>query len=127
MGLEIVFISLSIFANYESPHRCSPKMEPMFCDFLFVSSLRWSIVLLPLSDTTGTFWILFALNCLWLDFQTSIVFNDQQDNMCIVLNWSFAIVIAIVRSVTDFVYLLHMLLQVTIAYLFLSFKPLILK
>jgi len=36
-----------------------------------------------------------------------------QDNKCIVLNWNFATALAVVRSVTDAIYFLHMLLQVS--------------
>jgi len=32
---------------------------------------------------------------------------------CIVLNWNFATALAVVRSVTDAIYFLHMLLQVS--------------
>lgn len=60
--------------------------------------------------------VIFCLLAVFVDPLFFFLFRTQQDNMCIVLNWSFAIVIAIVRSVTDFVYLLHMLLQFRLAY-----------
>jgi len=37
----------------------------------------------------------------------------MQANKCIVLNWNFATALAVVRSVTDAIYFLHMLLQVS--------------
>ncbi|KAG6534137.1 hypothetical protein ZIOFF_008021 [Zingiber officinale] len=40
----------------------------------------------------------------------------MQEEKCIVFNWSLAIGIAVVRSVTDFIYLLHMILQFRVAY-----------
>jgi len=40
-------------------------------------------------------------------------FHQVQDNKCIVLNWNFATALAVVRSVTDAIYFLHMLLQVS--------------
>ncbi|KAG6538444.1 hypothetical protein ZIOFF_003566 [Zingiber officinale] len=39
-----------------------------------------------------------------------------EEEKCIVFNWSLAIGIAVVRSVTDFIYLLHMILQFRVAY-----------
>jgi cyclic nucleotide gated channel len=37
----------------------------------------------------------------------------MQGNKCIVLNWEFGTALAVVRSVTDAIYFLHMLLQVS--------------
>ena len=42
-----------------------------------------------------------------------IWFRQMQDGNCIVLNWNFATGLAVVRSVTDAIYFLHMLLQVS--------------
>lgn len=49
-----------------------------------------------------------VLNCADLFIQ----FFSVQTNKCMVLNWSFGTAISVVRSITDIIYLLHMLLQV---------------
>ncbi|XP_038983045.1 probable cyclic nucleotide-gated ion channel 20, chloroplastic isoform X2 [Phoenix dactylifera] len=40
----------------------------------------------------------------------------QMDNKCIIMDWSLATSFAIVRSVIDFIYFIHMLLQFRVAY-----------
>lgn len=46
-------------------------------------------------------------------FTSLFSFFCHQDYKCIVLSWSLAKTIAVVRSLTDFIYLLHILLQVS--------------
>lgn len=53
-----------------------------------------------------------------------IVYLEEQHNKCIVLNWSLATAIAVVRSVTDFIYLLHIFLQVWYCMLMYFFNSL---
>jgi hypothetical protein len=50
----------------------------------------------------------------------AVLFCLMQDNKCIVFNWNFATALAVVRSVTDAIYLLHMLLQVNVKSLLLA-------
>ena len=38
----------------------------------------------------------------------------NQDNKCIVLNWPMTTTMVVFRSMSDLIYLIHMLLQVTI-------------
>ncbi|XP_031497575.1 probable cyclic nucleotide-gated ion channel 20, chloroplastic isoform X2 [Nymphaea colorata] len=45
-----------------------------------------------------------------------VINPHAKDHKCIVLDWTLATVIACVRSVTDFIYFLHMLLQFRLAY-----------
>ncbi|XP_058108459.1 probable cyclic nucleotide-gated ion channel 20, chloroplastic isoform X2 [Magnolia sinica] len=42
---------------------------------------------------------------------------DTKDDKCIIFDWSLAKAIVTVRSVTDFIYVLHMLLQFRLAYI----------
>ncbi|XP_077236250.1 putative cyclic nucleotide-gated ion channel 20, chloroplastic [Tasmannia lanceolata] len=61
----------------------------------------------------------FVISCfvaIFIDPLFFFLLSAQQDNLCLVLNWPLATAIAIVRSVTDFIYLLHMLLQFRLAY-----------
>ncbi|XP_058108469.1 probable cyclic nucleotide-gated ion channel 20, chloroplastic isoform X3 [Magnolia sinica] len=63
--------------------------------------------------------IFFVLSCLVALFVDPLFFfllSVQKGNKCIQFNWSFANAIVIVRSFTDFIYLLHMLLQFRLAY-----------
>lgn len=61
----------------------------------------------------------FAISCLVAIFVDPLFFfvlSAWKDTKCIVLNWSFATAVAAVRSVTDFIYFLHMVLQFRLAY-----------
>ncbi|KAK1287698.1 hypothetical protein QJS10_CPB19g01623 [Acorus calamus] len=61
----------------------------------------------------------FVISCLVAVFVDPLFFflvSVLKDDKCIVLNWTLAIVITVVRSVTDFFYFLHMLLQFRLAY-----------
>ncbi|KQK19073.1 hypothetical protein BRADI_1g46260v3 [Brachypodium distachyon] len=49
-------------------------------------------------------------------FQRTSAPFDNKDNKCIVFNWNFARALAVARTVTDVIYLLHMLLQFRLAY-----------
>ncbi|KAL8530087.1 hypothetical protein ACS0TY_007251 [Phlomoides rotata] len=40
----------------------------------------------------------------------------QENNKCIILNWSMATILIVLRSMNDFIYLLHILLQFRLAY-----------
>ncbi|KAK4402512.1 putative cyclic nucleotide-gated ion channel 20, chloroplastic [Sesamum angolense] len=42
--------------------------------------------------------------------------NVQQDNKCIVLNWPLTTTLVVLRSMTDFIYVIHILLQFRLAY-----------
>eukprot|EP00268_Persea_americana_P019348 TRINITY_DN19916_c0_g1_i1.p1 TRINITY_DN19916_c0_g1~~TRINITY_DN19916_c0_g1_i1.p1 ORF type:complete len:782 (+),score=97.16 TRINITY_DN19916_c0_g1_i1:523-2868(+) len=61
----------------------------------------------------------FVISCLVAIFVDPLFFfllSVKEEYKCIVLNWSLATTIAVVRSLTDFIYLLHMLLQFRLAY-----------
>ncbi|KAL6911566.1 hypothetical protein ACP4OV_000371 [Aristida adscensionis] len=61
----------------------------------------------------------FAISCLIAIFIDPLFFfllSVEKNNKCIVLNWHFATALAVVRSVTDSIYFLHMLLQFRLAY-----------
>lgn len=61
----------------------------------------------------------FVISCLVAIFVDPLFFfllSVEKGHRCIYLNWNMATAIAVVRSITDFVYLLHMLLQFRLAY-----------
>ncbi|XP_077245762.1 putative cyclic nucleotide-gated ion channel 20, chloroplastic isoform X2 [Tasmannia lanceolata] len=61
----------------------------------------------------------FLTSCLMAMFIDPLFFFMQSvkmDSTCIAINWSLVTTIAVVRSVNDFIYLLHMLLQFRLAY-----------
>ncbi|PIN05897.1 Cyclic nucleotide-gated cation channel CNGA1-3 [Handroanthus impetiginosus] len=61
----------------------------------------------------------FVISCLFAVFLDPMFFfllSVQQDNKCIVLNWPLTTTIVVLRSITDFIYLLHILLQFRLAY-----------
>ncbi|XP_071901936.1 probable cyclic nucleotide-gated ion channel 20, chloroplastic [Coffea arabica] len=61
----------------------------------------------------------FAISCLFAIFLDPLFFfllHVQQDNKCIVLNWPMTTTMVVFRSMTDLIYLIHMLLQFRLAY-----------
>ncbi|CAA0818113.1 Probable cyclic nucleotide-gated ion channel 20-chloroplastic [Striga hermonthica] len=61
----------------------------------------------------------FVISCLFAVFLDPLFFfllSVQKDNKCIVLNWPMTTTIVALRSMTDFIYFLHMLLQFRLAY-----------
>lgn len=62
------------------------------------------------------FFVISCLVAIFIDPLFFYLFSVEEDNKCIVLNWSLATAIAVVRSVTDFIYLLHIFLQFRLAY-----------
>ncbi|PIN05892.1 Cyclic nucleotide-gated cation channel CNGA1-3 [Handroanthus impetiginosus] len=61
----------------------------------------------------------FVISCLFALFLDPLFFfsiSVQQDNKCIVVDWPLAATIAVLRSMTDFIYFLHVLLQFRLAY-----------
>ncbi|XP_027167460.1 probable cyclic nucleotide-gated ion channel 20, chloroplastic isoform X1 [Coffea eugenioides] len=61
----------------------------------------------------------FFLSCLFAVFLDPLFFfllYVNQDNKCIVLNWPMTTTIVALRSMTDFLYLIHILLQFRLAY-----------
>ncbi|PIN25517.1 hypothetical protein CDL12_01745 [Handroanthus impetiginosus] len=61
----------------------------------------------------------FVISCLFAVFLDPLFFfllSVQKDHKCIVLNWPLTTTIVVLRSMTDFIYLIHMLLQFRLAY-----------
>ncbi|XP_057952112.1 probable cyclic nucleotide-gated ion channel 20, chloroplastic isoform X2 [Malania oleifera] len=61
----------------------------------------------------------FVISCLVAIFVDPLFFfllSVQQDNKCIVIDWPMATTMVVFRSLTDFIYFLHMLLQFRLAY-----------
>ncbi|XP_022736403.1 probable cyclic nucleotide-gated ion channel 20, chloroplastic isoform X2 [Durio zibethinus] len=62
----------------------------------------------------------FVISCLLAVFIDPLFFfllSVQEDNKCIVINWPTTKTFVVLRSVTDFIYLLNMLLQFRLAYI----------
>ncbi|XP_066322744.1 probable cyclic nucleotide-gated ion channel 20, chloroplastic isoform X2 [Miscanthus floridulus] len=62
------------------------------------------------------FFVISCLIAIFIDPLFFFLLSVRQDGNCIVLNWNFATGLAVVRSVTDAIYFLHMLLQFRLAY-----------
>ncbi|KAJ1698706.1 hypothetical protein LUZ63_007218 [Rhynchospora breviuscula] len=62
------------------------------------------------------FFVISCLVAIFIDPLFFFVLSVQKTNKCMVLNWSFGTAIAVVRSITDIIYLMHMLLQFRLAY-----------
>uniref|UniRef100_A0A7N0V8X0 Ion transport domain-containing protein n=1 Tax=Kalanchoe fedtschenkoi TaxID=63787 RepID=A0A7N0V8X0_KALFE len=61
----------------------------------------------------------FVISCLVAIFVDPLFFfllSVQENNKCIVINWPVTTLIVVLRSFTDFIYLLHILLQFRLAY-----------
>jgi hypothetical protein len=124
-----------IHSNYEPTCKAGSAVESILCHIMPDCHFHWSPVLLLTISTPGNVIQNFQyasdlcpvlLICVWLLHFVShaviliranhflfIWFWQMQDGNCIVLNWNFATGLAVVRSVTDAIYFLHMLLQVS--------------
>lgn len=61
----------------------------------------------------------FAISCLvaiFLDPLFFLLLSVQQDNKCIIINWPTATTMVAFRSMTDFIYIIHIILQFRLAY-----------
>ncbi|KAL3628946.1 putative cyclic nucleotide-gated ion channel 20, chloroplastic [Castilleja foliolosa] len=61
----------------------------------------------------------FVIACLFAVFLDPLFFfllSVQKDHKCIVLNWPMMMTVVVLRSMTDFIYLLNILLQFKLAY-----------
>ncbi|XP_043715932.1 probable cyclic nucleotide-gated ion channel 20, chloroplastic [Telopea speciosissima] len=62
------------------------------------------------------FFLISCLLAIFMDPLCFFVLTVQEDYKCIVLNFHWTTAFVVLRSVTDFIYLLHMLLQFRLAY-----------
>ncbi|XP_039156852.1 probable cyclic nucleotide-gated ion channel 20, chloroplastic [Eucalyptus grandis] len=62
------------------------------------------------------FFVISCLVAVLIDPLFFFLLSVQKDNMCIILNKPMTTTIVVFRSVTDFIYLLHILLQFRLAY-----------
>ncbi|KAK8966565.1 hypothetical protein KSP40_PGU006072 [Platanthera guangdongensis] len=62
------------------------------------------------------FFVISCLVAIFVDPLFFFVLAARADHKCLVFDWSVATAISIVRSATDFIYFLHMLLQFRLAY-----------
>ncbi|KAH6806759.1 cyclic nucleotide-binding transporter 1 [Perilla frutescens var. frutescens] len=62
------------------------------------------------------FFVIACSFAVFLDPMFFFLLYVLQDNKCIVLNWPMTTAMIVLRSMTDFIYLLHMLLQFRLAY-----------
>lgn len=93
------------------------------------SNYRWfhqRVVLYLLALNTGGISMFYRLynylySCCFLSINWAIIYHAthlmfvlNQDNNCIVLNWPMTTTLVVLRSLTDFVQLIHILLQVPV-------------
>jgi hypothetical protein len=79
----------------------------------------WKQVLDPKRKSVQHWNKLFVLSCFFALFVDPLFFftlGISQEYKCVVFNYPWAIVFTVLRSVTDFILLLHMLLQVGFAH-----------
>lgn len=62
------------------------------------------------------FFVISCLVAVFLDPLFFFLFSVKQDHKCIVINWTMKTAFVVFRSMTDLIYLLHMLLQFRLAY-----------
>ncbi|KAF5730264.1 cyclic nucleotide-gated ion channel 20 chloroplastic [Tripterygium wilfordii] len=62
------------------------------------------------------FFVISCLVAIFIDPLFFLLLSTNQDNKCIVINWPMTTTIVAFRSMTDFIYLLNMLLQFRLAY-----------
>ncbi|PIA63936.1 hypothetical protein AQUCO_00201332v1 [Aquilegia coerulea] len=63
------------------------------------------------------FFVISCLVSIFIDPLFFFLLSVEKKNKCIALDWPMALTLAVVRSITDFIYLLHMLLQFRLAYI----------
>nr|GLL22233.1 probable cyclic nucleotide-gated ion channel 20, chloroplastic isoform X3 [Ipomoea trifida] len=97
---------------YGDAKGCAKKI----CSFL---SSRIPGVMNPHTKVVQRWNKFFAISCLFAVFIDPLflfLLTVNKDNKCIVLNWPLTTTIVILRSFTDFIYLINMLLQFRLAY-----------
>ncbi|KAF5934325.1 hypothetical protein HYC85_030496 [Camellia sinensis] len=62
------------------------------------------------------FIVISCLVAIFVDPLFFFLLTVQQDNKCIVINWALTTAIVVFRSMTDFIYFIHILLQFRLAY-----------
>ncbi|XP_026407977.1 probable cyclic nucleotide-gated ion channel 20, chloroplastic [Papaver somniferum] len=62
------------------------------------------------------FFVISCLVAIFVDPLFFLLLSVREELKCIVLDWRMAITIAVVRSVTDLIYAMHMILQFRLAY-----------
>ncbi|XP_058108456.1 probable cyclic nucleotide-gated ion channel 20, chloroplastic isoform X2 [Magnolia sinica] len=63
------------------------------------------------------FFAIFCLVAVFVDPLFFFLLSVEKDDKCIIFDWSLAKAIVTMRSITDFIYVLHMLLQFRLAYI----------
>ncbi|XVF50377.1 hypothetical protein PTKIN_Ptkin04bG0094700 [Pterospermum kingtungense] len=63
------------------------------------------------------FFVIACLMAVFIDPLFFFLLSVQEDYMCIVINWPATKALVVLRSMTDFIYLLNMLLQFRLAYI----------
>ncbi|KAK8952321.1 hypothetical protein KSP39_PZI003619 [Platanthera zijinensis] len=118
------------YKTKRSYYRSSGSLETKFHNILYGDADEWakgSIAFLntyfpimnPHTKVVQQWNKFFVISCLVAIFVDPLFFfllAARADHKCLVFNWSLATAITVVRSATDFIYLLHMLLQFRLAY-----------
>ncbi|KAK9118016.1 hypothetical protein Scep_016109 [Stephania cephalantha] len=114
--------------NYRAKQRLESKFHHLFAgdakDWMKKSSSIlsscWPGVMNPHAKVVQQWNKFFVISCLVSIFIDPLFFfllTALEKYKCIVLHWSLATAIASVRSITDFIYFMHMLLQFRLAYI----------
>ncbi|KAK8966741.1 hypothetical protein KSP40_PGU006573 [Platanthera guangdongensis] len=120
----------SVYKTKRSYYRTSGSLETKFQNILYGDAEDWargSIAFLntyfPIMNPHtkvvqqwNKFFVISCLVAIFVDPLFFFVLAARADHKCLVFDWSVATAISIVRSATDFIYFLHMLLQFRLAY-----------
>ncbi|XP_068663133.1 probable cyclic nucleotide-gated ion channel 20, chloroplastic [Aristolochia californica] len=112
----------------QKKYRASTAFETKFHNAIYGDAKGWlrrsiSSIHVPIMNPHAKavqqwnkFFVISCLVAIFIDPLFFFLLSVEEKNKCIVLHWSLANGLAAVRSVTDFIYLLHMVLQLRLAY-----------
>lgn len=115
----------------QKPSRTSDIFDAKFHNMIHGDAKGWAkrkcsflipyipVVMNPHTELVQRWNQFFVIACsfaVFLDPMFFFLLNVQQDNKCIVLNWPMTTALIVLRCLTDFIYLLHILLQFRLAY-----------
>ncbi|KAL2533076.1 putative cyclic nucleotide-gated ion channel 20 [Abeliophyllum distichum] len=119
-------------AHQKSSSRTSDIFDAKFHNMLYGDAKGWAKricsflrpyipgVMNPHAKVVQQWNKFFAISCLFAVFLDPLFFfllSVKQDNKCIVMNLPMTTTIVVLRSMTDFIYLVHILLQFRLAYI----------
>ncbi|KAI3921157.1 hypothetical protein MKX01_036136, partial [Papaver californicum] len=97
-------------------HRDLKGCARRFCNFLYSYIPGIMDPHAKVVQQWNKFFVISCLVAIFVDPLFFLLLSVREEFKCIVLNWRMAITIAVVRSVTDLIYAMHMILQFRLAY-----------